>query len=98
MIKPHIIKQKLAGKIIEIILQEGYEISAMQSFFLDRPTSEEFLDLYKVNHFIWKNDEIKDLLFKIKGSIARFYLSCRSLIKWFMHCFRSEIRKCSLKF
>ncbi|KAL4453729.1 hypothetical protein ABPG74_009625 [Tetrahymena malaccensis] len=47
VIKPHVVKQKLSGKIIDIILSEGYEISAMQSFFLDRPTSEEFLDLYK---------------------------------------------------
>ena len=29
------------------ILEEGFEISAMQTFFLDRATAEEFFDLYK---------------------------------------------------
>lgn len=29
------------------ILEEGFEISAMQMFNLDKPTAEEFLEIYK---------------------------------------------------
>jgi nucleoside-diphosphate kinase len=36
-----------AGKIIDIILAEGFEISALQMFYLDRATSEEFFEVYK---------------------------------------------------
>ncbi len=36
-----------AGKIIDRVLEEGFEISAMQTFFLDRATAEEFFELYK---------------------------------------------------
>jgi nucleoside-diphosphate kinase len=28
-------------------LEEGFEVSAMQMFFLDRATAEEFYELYK---------------------------------------------------
>ena len=45
IIKPHAFA--CAGKIIDRILDEGFEISAMQSFFLDRATAEEFFELYK---------------------------------------------------
>ena len=47
MIKPHIIFDGKAGKIIDYILNEGYEISALQMFFLDRSTSEEFFEVYR---------------------------------------------------
>ena len=47
LIKPHILQANQAGKIIDRILEEGFEISAMQTFFLDRATAEEFLELYK---------------------------------------------------
>jgi len=47
VIKPHIVKEGNAGKIIDIILQEGFEISAMEMFYLDKPTAEEFWDVYK---------------------------------------------------
>lgn len=30
-----------------MILSEGFEISALQMFYLDRPSAEEFLDVYK---------------------------------------------------
>ena len=33
--------------MIDIILSEGFEISAMEMFYLDRSTTEEFLDVYK---------------------------------------------------
>lgn len=35
------------GPIIDWILNEGFEISALQMFYLDRPTSEEFFEVYK---------------------------------------------------
>ena len=47
IIKPHIIQEGLAGKIIDMILQEGFEISAMEMFTLDKPTAEEFFEVYK---------------------------------------------------
>jgi nucleoside-diphosphate kinase len=30
-----------------MILSEGFEISAMEMFYLDKPTSEEFFEIYK---------------------------------------------------
>ena len=47
IIKPHIVKSGRAGEIIQIILDEGFEISAMEMFHLDTPTVEEFLEVYK---------------------------------------------------
>jgi len=47
VIKPHIVQKLMSGKVIDSILGEGFEISAMQMFFLDRPTAEEFLEVYK---------------------------------------------------
>ena len=48
VIKPHILGKGIAGKIIDWILKEGFEISAMEMFYLDRLTSEEFFEIYKV--------------------------------------------------
>jgi nucleoside-diphosphate kinase len=36
-----------AGKIIDWILQAGYEISSMVQYNLDRPTALEFFEVYK---------------------------------------------------
>lgn len=47
IIKPHIVKSGLAGEVIQMILDEGFEISAMEMFNLDKPTVEEFLEVYK---------------------------------------------------
>ena len=47
VIKPHAIQQGFAGQIIDTILAEGFEISAMQMFHLDRPTAEEFFEIYQ---------------------------------------------------
>lgn len=47
IIKPHIVHDGLAGQIIDTILQEGFEISSMEMFTLDRPTAEEFFEVYK---------------------------------------------------
>ena len=47
VIKPHAIKEGNAGKIIDIILSAGFEISSMQMFYLDKITAEEFFEVYK---------------------------------------------------
>lgn len=47
VIKPHILQAGLAGQIIDTILEEGFEISAMQLFNMDKPTAEEFFEIYK---------------------------------------------------
>lgn len=47
VIKPHIVKDGMAGQVIDMILQEGFEISAMEMFTLDKPTAEEFFEVYK---------------------------------------------------
>mmetsp|Transcript_15246 Transcript_15246/g.23526 ORF Transcript_15246/g.23526 Transcript_15246/m.23526 type:complete len:116 (+) Transcript_15246:719-1066(+) len=47
LIKPHIIKNGQAGKVIDMILKGGFEISAAEMFYLSRPTTEEFYDVYK---------------------------------------------------
>lgn len=47
IIKPHIVKEGLAGQIIDIVLSAGFEISAMELFNLSRPVVEEFMDVYK---------------------------------------------------
>lgn len=45
VIKPHAFFH--SGKIINTILEEGFEISAMILLYLDKPTSEEFFEIYK---------------------------------------------------
>ena len=61
VIKPHIIEEGKAGKSIDIILNEGFEISSMTMIYLDKETAENFFDVYKdflpeysaiVNHLI----------------------------------------------
>ena len=47
VIKPHAISEGNAGKIIDIILTEGFEISSMQMFYLDKINAEEFFEVYK---------------------------------------------------
>ena len=47
IIKPHVLQEGNAGKVIDMILQEGFEISSMQMFSLDKPTAEEFFEIYK---------------------------------------------------
>ncbi|KAM3836323.1 nucleoside diphosphate kinase homolog 7 isoform 4-T6 [Vipera latastei] len=47
VIKPHAIKEGLAGKIIKAILDGGFEISALQMFYMDRANAEEFYAVYK---------------------------------------------------
>jgi len=45
IIRPHCIS--FSGKIIDSLLEEGFEISAMEMFNIDKPTAEEFLEVYK---------------------------------------------------
>ena len=47
LIKPHIIQEGLAGKIIDIILTEGFEISSMEMLYMDKVQAEEFFEIYK---------------------------------------------------
>jgi nucleoside-diphosphate kinase len=47
VIKPHVLESGQAGEVINTILSEGFEISAMQMFNLDKPTAEEFLEIYR---------------------------------------------------
>jgi nucleoside-diphosphate kinase len=47
IIKPHIIQNGQAGMIIDMILNEGFEIAAMEMFYLNKATIEEFYDVYK---------------------------------------------------
>ena len=47
LIKPHIIQEGLAGKIIDIILTEGFEIAAMEMIYMDKIQAEEFFEIYK---------------------------------------------------
>jgi len=45
VVKPHAMNK--LGEIVDGVLEEGFEISALQLFNLDRPTAEEFLEVYK---------------------------------------------------
>lgn len=47
IIKPHAIKEGLIGKIIRAIMDGGFEISALQMFYMDRANAEEFYAIYK---------------------------------------------------
>ncbi|XP_059693946.1 nucleoside diphosphate kinase 7 isoform X2 [Haemorhous mexicanus] len=47
IIKPHAVNEGLSGKIIKAILKEGFEISALQMFNMERPNVEEFYEIYK---------------------------------------------------
>lgn len=47
VIKPHIIEEGKAGQIIDIVLNEGFEISSMTMIYLDKEMAENFFDVYK---------------------------------------------------
>ena len=47
IIKPHAVKNKLVGKVVDELLQAGFEISAMQMVWLDSAVAEEFYEVYK---------------------------------------------------
>eukprot|EP00929_Paragymnodinium_shiwhaense_P011160 TRINITY_DN11659_c0_g1_i1.p1 TRINITY_DN11659_c0_g1~~TRINITY_DN11659_c0_g1_i1.p1 ORF type:complete len:378 (-),score=86.21 TRINITY_DN11659_c0_g1_i1:220-1353(-) len=45
VIRPHAVRN--AGEIVDRIIQEGFEISAMRLWHLDKVMAEEFFDVYK---------------------------------------------------
>ena len=47
IIKPHAVKQNHFGKILDTIISQGYEVSAMASLNFDKVQAEEFLEVYK---------------------------------------------------
>lgn len=47
VIKPHAVAEGQAGSIISRIMQEGFEISAMSTFNLEKANAEDFLEVYK---------------------------------------------------
>lgn len=47
VIKPHILKSRTCGDVLDAILSNGCEISAMQLFHLDRSSAEEFYEIYR---------------------------------------------------
>ena len=47
VLKPHIYQEGNVGKVLDMILAGGFEISALELFILDKPVAEEFLDVYK---------------------------------------------------
>jgi nucleoside-diphosphate kinase len=47
ILKPHLFKSNMVGKVIDEIIAAGFEISALEMFNLSRPMIEEFYDVYK---------------------------------------------------
>eukprot|EP00455_Lapot_gusevi_P023336 TRINITY_DN2425_c0_g1_i1.p1 TRINITY_DN2425_c0_g1~~TRINITY_DN2425_c0_g1_i1.p1 ORF type:complete len:405 (-),score=100.67 TRINITY_DN2425_c0_g1_i1:56-1171(-) len=47
IVKPHAVASGSVGAILDKILYEGYDVSAMELFIMDRPSAEEFLEVYK---------------------------------------------------
>lgn len=47
VIKPHIVKSKQVGLLLNDIIQEGYEVSAIHSVYFTKAQAEEFLEIYK---------------------------------------------------
>lgn len=47
IIKPHAVKARQVGMIMDHIISQGYEISALRTLFFDKTQAEEFLEVYK---------------------------------------------------
>lgn len=47
LVKPHAVKRRLVGPIMEHIISQGYEISAVSMIHFDRTEAAEFLEVYK---------------------------------------------------
>ncbi|KAM3932896.1 nucleoside diphosphate kinase homolog 7 isoform 1-T1 [Leptodactylus fuscus] len=47
IIKPHAVSEGLTGKVINHILDAGFEISALQMFTMEKANAEEFYEVYK---------------------------------------------------
>ncbi len=48
VIKPHLVKARKVGKVIEQILGEGFEVSALQQFRINKVIADEFFEIYRV--------------------------------------------------
>jgi len=84
LIKPHAVKSGHTGSILDEIVQSGFNISAIEMFYLDRQASEEFLEVYKtvVPEY---NDMVVELCagplvaVEIKGDVQSVVQDFRSL-------------------
>ncbi|CAH0551899.1 unnamed protein product [Brassicogethes aeneus] len=47
VIKPHAVKDGNIGRIVKLIANENFAITAMQMFNLNKPNADEFLEVYK---------------------------------------------------
>lgn len=47
IIKPHAVKERNIGKILDVIIGQGYELSALETLFFDKVQAEEMLEVYK---------------------------------------------------
>ena len=47
VIRPHAVKDKNVGNILHMIVTQGYEVSAIDSFQFDKVSCDEFLEVYK---------------------------------------------------
>ena len=47
IIKPHAVKQRNFGRILDTIISQGYEVSAITTLNFDKVQAEEFLEVYK---------------------------------------------------
>jgi nucleoside-diphosphate kinase len=47
IVKPHAVKAKQLGNILDLVISQGYEISCLRSLQFDRAQAEEFLEVYK---------------------------------------------------
>jgi len=47
LIRPHAVQAGHAGAILDAILQDGFDVSALELFTLDKGAAEEFLEVYK---------------------------------------------------
>lgn len=47
VIKPHLITENYVGQVMDAVLNSGFEISAGEMFWLDRPSAEVLLNQYR---------------------------------------------------
>ena len=67
IIKPHSVKSKHIGNIIDHILTCGYEISAISSIYFTKLQAEEFLEVYKG---VLPNTEYSDHILQLSSGIS----------------------------
>lgn len=47
IVKPHAVKSKHVGKVLDVIISQGYEISAVSYIYFEMLQAEEFYEVYK---------------------------------------------------